>query len=186
MATKQRILDSATRLLQSRSYAGFSFQDVADEVGIRKASIYSHFPSKEALARAVLENALRLFEHEMVDQEQRSAKAQLEHVLALFRRGSAGGERMSPDGSFAALWSSTSPGLQAVVLEFTKFQLDLIEGIVKQGRAEGSFTLNELTPGQQAALIMSNIQGALLMTRITGKSRILDIAIERIHFELCT
>jgi TetR/AcrR family transcriptional regulator, transcriptional repressor for nem operon len=55
--TKQRILESAMRLIQSRSYAGFSFQDIADEVGIRKASIYSHFRSKEALAEHVLAEA---------------------------------------------------------------------------------------------------------------------------------
>ena len=186
MATKQRILNSASRLIQSRSYEGFSFQDIADEVGIRKASIYAHFPSKEDLARAVLESARHFFEREAASCEQRSAQAQLKHVLGPFRRLSAGGERMCPGGSFAAVWSSTSPGLQAAVLEFTNFQLDLIERIVKHGRAERSFKVNELTPGQQAALIMSNIQGALLMTRITGKSRILDIAIDRIQSELCT
>ncbi len=186
MATKQRILDSATRLLQSRSYAGFSFQDIADEVGIRKASIYSHFPSKEKLAREVLENARCLFEREAIGREQRSTQAQLEHVLNLFRRISAGGERMCPDGSFAAVWSSTSPGLQSAVLEFTNSQLEIIEGLVKQGRAEGSFKLSDLTPGQQATLIMSNIQGAMLMARITGSSRTLDVAIDRIRIELFT
>ena len=184
MATKKKILDSATRLLQSRSYAGFSFQDIANEVGIRKASIYSHFPSKEELAREVLESSLRVFERETVGQEQRSAQTQLEHVLSLFRRLSMGGERMCPGGSFASVWSSTSPRLQAAVLEFTNFQLDLIEGLVKQGRAEGSFKLSDVTPAQQAVLIMSNIQGALLMARITGKSRILDLAIDRIQAEL--
>lgn len=186
MATKQRILDSAARLIQSRSYEGFSFQDVADEVGIRKASIYSHFPSKETLAHAVIENARHFFEREAAACEQRSARAQLGHVLGLFRRVSAGGERLCPGGSFAAVWSSTSPGLQAAVLEFATYQLDLIERIVKHGRAEGSFKVNELTPSQQAALIMANIQGALMMTRITGKSRILDIAIERTQSELFT
>ena len=57
MNTRERILDSARRLLQTRSYAGFSFQDVADEVGIRKASIYSHFASKDELVTAALETA---------------------------------------------------------------------------------------------------------------------------------
>ena len=57
MDTRTKILDSAQRLIQTRSFHGFSFQDIADEVGIRKASLYHHFDSKDAVALAVLERA---------------------------------------------------------------------------------------------------------------------------------
>ena len=43
MDTRTKILDSAQRLIQTRSFQGFSFRDIADEVGIRKASLYHHF-----------------------------------------------------------------------------------------------------------------------------------------------
>jgi len=54
MSTKQKILDAAQDLIQTRSFHGFSFQDMADKVGIRKASLYHHFDSKDAIALAVL------------------------------------------------------------------------------------------------------------------------------------
>ena len=54
MNTRERILDSAQRLTQTRSFHGFSFQDIADEVGIRKASLYHHFDSKDDVAVAML------------------------------------------------------------------------------------------------------------------------------------
>ena len=58
MSTRENILDAAQDLIQTRSFHGFSFQDVADRVGIRKASLYHHFDSKDAVALAVLERLL--------------------------------------------------------------------------------------------------------------------------------
>ena len=182
--TKQRILDSAMRLVQSRSYAGFSFQDIAEEVGIRKASIYSHFRSKEELAKRVLDEAQHLFENEMLPLTEEHLEGQLDAYLGLFRRVFSGGERMCPGGSFAAVWSSVSPGLQAAVQDFIDFHLSLIEGILKRGRDKGSFKTCDQTPRQQALLILSNVQGAMLMARITGKSRVLDAAIDQIKSEI--
>ena len=186
MSTKQRILDSALRLLQTRSYAGFSFQDVADEVGIRKASIYSHFPSKEALALAALQHTESTFELEVKTWEIHPAKEQFDHLLDWFRRLSVGGERVCPGGSFASTWSSTPPVLQASVIQFINGQLERFERIIVQGLAEGSIQTNGLPTRQWALLLLSNIQGALQMARITGKGRTLDIMIERTKFELFT
>ena len=52
--TKEDILDSAQELIQTRGYNGFSFADISAIVGIRKASIHHHFPSKTDLAIEVI------------------------------------------------------------------------------------------------------------------------------------
>ncbi len=44
----------ARELFRARGYAGASMQDIADRVGLRKASLYSRFPDKEALVGEVL------------------------------------------------------------------------------------------------------------------------------------
>ena len=43
--TAEQILDLAETLIQTRGYSAFSYQDIADSLGIRKASIHYHFPS---------------------------------------------------------------------------------------------------------------------------------------------
>jgi len=48
-----------------RGYGGFSYADVADATGIRKASIHHHFPSKADLAVAVLKQSRAMFEADM-------------------------------------------------------------------------------------------------------------------------
>jgi TetR/AcrR family transcriptional repressor of nem operon len=53
-STKNDILDSAQELIQTRGYNGFSYADISTIVGVRKASIHHHFPSKTDLAIEVI------------------------------------------------------------------------------------------------------------------------------------
>ncbi len=48
-AAKDRVTEAALRLFARQGSSGVSMRDLARELGIRAPSIYSHFPSKEAL-----------------------------------------------------------------------------------------------------------------------------------------
>lgn len=56
--TRAALLDAAERLFAERGFAATRLEDVAREVGIRRASIVYHFPDKAALHEAVLGRAL--------------------------------------------------------------------------------------------------------------------------------
>src|ERR1700722_7592562 len=47
--TASAILDIAERLVQCRGFNGFSYADIAAELGITKASLHYHFPGKAEL-----------------------------------------------------------------------------------------------------------------------------------------
>src|SRR5215831_17270238 len=55
---KEEILDVATRLFAERGYEGTSMNDVAARVGMRKASLFYHFATKDALYEAVLDRLI--------------------------------------------------------------------------------------------------------------------------------
>ena len=52
--SQQEIVAAARELFRTQGYAGASMQDLAERVGLKKASLYSRFPDKEALVGDVL------------------------------------------------------------------------------------------------------------------------------------
>lgn len=55
------ILDAAERLVRRIGYAAMSTRAVAEEVGIRAASLHHHFPTKSDLGRALTERYTERF-----------------------------------------------------------------------------------------------------------------------------
>lgn len=53
--TKDKILDVSIDLFSRYGYDGVSIRQIASAVGIRESSIYNHYPSKQAILRAVLD-----------------------------------------------------------------------------------------------------------------------------------
>ena len=51
--TAERLMDSAERHIRSAGYGGFSFRDLAAEIGIKSASVHHYFPTKATMAAAV-------------------------------------------------------------------------------------------------------------------------------------
>jgi TetR/AcrR family transcriptional repressor of nem operon len=51
--TAERLMDLAEAHIRSAGYGGFSFRDLAAEIGVKSASVHHHFPTKATMAAAV-------------------------------------------------------------------------------------------------------------------------------------
>ncbi len=58
-AREEAILDAVNNLLSEKGYDLMTMDDVAEQVGIAKGSLYKHFASKEKLAASVMVRLLR-------------------------------------------------------------------------------------------------------------------------------
>jgi len=65
-STKHRILVAAESLFAERGFAGTAIRDIAARSGLNGASLYNHFPSKQALYEAVLERGIRPLLQELI------------------------------------------------------------------------------------------------------------------------
>jgi TetR/AcrR family transcriptional regulator, regulator of autoinduction and epiphytic fitness len=54
LARKEAIIDVVNRMLADKGFDAMTVDEVAAEVGVAKASLYKHFPSKEDLAAAAM------------------------------------------------------------------------------------------------------------------------------------
>lgn len=57
-STRERILQVALDLFVRQGYEGTSIRDIADQMGMTKAAVYYHFPSKENLLADILTPAM--------------------------------------------------------------------------------------------------------------------------------
>jgi TetR/AcrR family transcriptional repressor of nem operon len=163
MATREKILNAAQDLIQTRSFHGFSFQNIADRVGVRKASLYHYFDSKDAVALAVLERAADWVRTQSAKLDGEDPAARLEHYFEMFRDIHGKGERMCPGGSFASVFGGVS-----------KLHLDLLESIVREGAERGQFQIKDQRPRDVAMQILAGAQGALMIGRLTGDAHVID------------
>jgi len=53
--SRSQILDAALKLFAHRGYGATSVRDIAEEAGLSKGNVYHHFPDKEAIFRALLD-----------------------------------------------------------------------------------------------------------------------------------
>ena len=60
--TKQEILDAALELFSVQGYEAASISQLAEAVGIRKASLYSHFENKQAILDALIQTTMEEYE----------------------------------------------------------------------------------------------------------------------------
>ena len=64
MNTKEKIFNVSLDLFSKKGFDSVSLREIAEEVGIKKSSIYSHYPSKEAILMDIFEYFTGLFEYD--------------------------------------------------------------------------------------------------------------------------
>jgi TetR/AcrR family transcriptional regulator, regulator of autoinduction and epiphytic fitness len=80
-AREDAIIQTASRLLAEKGFEAMTVDEVAANVGIAKASLYKHFPSKEDLAAAAMVKLMQKAQDFLRELPAQSAMAQLRCVV---------------------------------------------------------------------------------------------------------
>ncbi len=169
--TRGDIVRTARRLLLTHSYLGLNFQELANLIGIRKASLYHHFPSKLAVGQAVVDDSAKRFQRWADTISHLSAAQQLQAYVQMLRDALAAGGMVCPIGATAGEWAGLEPDLQETVKRFHLQQLSWLEARAAQLPSlmnDGAQAGVPVSARQWAAHFNATCQGALLTARMHG------------------
>jgi TetR/AcrR family transcriptional repressor of nem operon len=163
--TRSAILDIAERLVQNRGFNGFSYADVATELGITKAALHYHFPGKAELGEALIARYATRFGQalESIDAGDQPASAKLQAYADLYL-SVLRDERMCLCGMLAAEYSTLPDRMQRTVVRFFDDNYAWLGRVLETGRAEGSLEFTG-TAAATAQMIVGTLEGAMLVTR---------------------
>ena len=175
--TRTRILDSAERIVQARGYNGFSYADVAAELGITKASLHYHFAGKTELGQALVTRYAERFSAalEQIERTVSDGPARLDAYAALYAEVLRG-RRMCLCGMLAAEYATLPQSIRDRLISFFDQNEAWLERVLEQGSADGSLHLSA-PPREVAQLIVSALEGAMLVARPYGEIDRFDAAV---------
>src|SRR3954471_1074207 len=164
--TATRILDVAERMLQMRGYNGFSYGDVATEIGITRAALHYHFKGKAELGQALIDRYAARFSAALDDLDATApdAAAKLRGYIALYT-DVLSADRMCLCGMLAAEHRTLPDPLQRAVCDFFTANTAWLRKVLEEGCVDGSLHCPG-TAEATASMVLSVLEGAMLITRL--------------------
>lgn len=172
--TSDDILDCAQTLIMKGGYNGFSYADIAAVVGIRKASIHHHFPSKADLVRALI-SRYRADAREgfaKVETMTSDPHEQLQLYVGYW-------QKCLRDGTapicVCALLAGELPVLPPEIATEVRLHFqtlsNFLTGILGRGSDSDALHLSD-TPSVEAEAFMATVHGGMLSARVGGDPKL--------------
>src|SRR6202161_4408619 len=173
--SREAILAAARRTAQAHGYGGLNFRDLADEVGIKAASIHYHFPSKADLGAAV---ARRYWEDTAAGLESMLAETPdpvrcLRRYPDIFRTSLASDNRMCLCSFMAAEYDDLPEAVKKEVQTFADVNVAWLSKVLSAANVVSSEESES-----RARAIFSAVAGAQLMARSRSDISLYDVFIE--------
>ncbi len=178
MATNSRetILTAARQTAQLRGYNGLNFRDLAQDVGIKSASIHYYFPSKADLGAAV---ARRYWEDTAATLEAMAAEAadplrSLHDYPELFRSSLANENRLCMCSFMAAEYDDLPDAVKKEVQAFADVNIAWLSKVLAAAGVAAGSEASEA----RARAIFAAVAGAQLVARSRCDIALYDAMIE--------
>lgn len=169
--TKTQIIDVAERLVRSGGYNGFSFREIAAEIGIKSASVHYHFPTKEALAVAVAERYRQQFFVALGDPTPAGTRLddRLRHYGQVFQNSFATSHSACLCGMLSNEIALLPSSVKEVLVLFVQENVAWLQQALADSQG-----LSDLEAKRQAQLVYSALEGAMGVAALTQDSSWLE------------
>lgn len=176
--TRTALLDVAEHAARARGFDGFSYADLANAVGIRKASIHYHFPTKANLSAALMDRYHSVLEGECKEIEARFATGcdRLQALIRLYREALNNGKTLCLCVSLISSRNSLSEEVIGKIKAFHAMMVGQIEAIFELGQHDNTI-LGVTDPASEARAALALLEGAHLTARAEENVATFDEAV---------
>jgi len=188
-ATRDQILNAASRLIHVQGYQSTSLDDVLRESGVGKGNFYYYFKSKEDLGYAIIDRITRGFVERTLGPSFQDADADpvgqirtfLDRVLnAQRQRNCVGGCVM---GNLASELSDVHEGFrQRLASLFVIWRTHLADA-VRRGQARGQLRA-DVDAGRLAQFLVAGLEGSILLSKVTKDITVMERCVEEMKQHL--
>jgi TetR/AcrR family transcriptional repressor of nem operon len=187
--TRERILDAAQAQVMERGFAATSVDAIQEAAGISRGTFFYHFPSKDALARALIERYARQ-DHELTEslmaRAEKLATDPLQQALVFMGLFEELFREVGPDRA-GCLFASYSYEAQLFDEETHRLIAEALEHFrrvfgrkLEQAIAVHPTVVPGVDPYDLADLASAAFQGAYVLWRVTRESERIALPLE--HF----
>jgi len=167
-AMRRRVLDAAAEAFQSSGYHSTSTHDIMRAAGVTGGALHHHFPSKKALAVAVIrERVAKAVEQTWIEPVQ-SARTAAQGILGVFEQISKGLDERDvvlgcPLGNLATELSLADPDFRQAIQDVFEHWRKAIAQKLRADRAAG--ILPDLDPDAFATFVVASYSGAIALAK---------------------
>lgn len=171
--TRQFIIEKTAPVFNKKGYVGTSLNDMIEVTGLTKGSIYGNFENKDEVMIAAFEYNLKMLRQRFNTDIGNKAtyKEKLysypERYRAYFDKLIASGG--CPIQNTAVEADDTHPVLKDMAMEAILSWKNSIVNLIEKGIEAGEFKASEINPERVALTMVATIEGAVLITRLTGR-----------------
>jgi TetR/AcrR family transcriptional repressor of nem operon len=192
-ATRDQILNAASRLIHVQGYQSTSLDDVLRESGVGKGNFYYYFKSKEDLGYAIIDRITRTFVErglgpaftETDADPVGQLRAFFDRVLeSLRQRNCVGGCAM---GNLASELSDVHEGFRLRLAGIFDIYRDHLAEVIRRGQVSGRLRV-DADAARIAQFLVAGLEGAILLSKVTRDITVMERCVEELkeHLALYT
>ena len=174
MNNREKLINVASELFHSHGFGGTSIDMIMRKSGVSRSNFYYYFESKEALGLLAIEKVASEFEEEILSKTILNQDLNpLERLDSFYRKAISLSRSLFSQppyagcffGNLALEQSGISENFRSVLNGFFKEWKDSFEQCLRDGVEQGFFR-EEIDPKAAAGLLISQIEGAILLSKV--------------------
>ncbi|MGQ3970420.1 TetR/AcrR family transcriptional regulator [Klebsiella pneumoniae] len=169
--TRERLLSEAEHLMREKGYSVFSYADLSKIVGITKASIHHHFPTKDILGEQVVIQAFsdtqRVFEQ--IEATEKSAERRIAAYIDIFAQ-SHKASLLPLCCALSAETANLPSGNYCTDITLFRYANRVAHKVVRAGMESGEFS-SHAEPSDIALMIINVCEGSSVVAHATRQTR---------------